>query len=68
MICVGLIGNGKISDTHKEAYARMDGVSLEVYCDANPANLVGIEGARSSRERGSSCKLTPQNTRGLCYG
>lgn len=46
MIRVGLIGNGKISDTHKEAYARMENVSLEVYCDANPANLKGIEGAR----------------------
>jgi len=46
MIRVGLIGNGKISDTHKEAYARMENVSLEVYCDANPNNLKGIEGAR----------------------
>ena len=47
MIHVGLIGNGKISDTHKEAYARMEDVSLEVYCDANPENLKGIEGART---------------------
>ena len=47
MIRVGLIGNGKISDTHKAAYARMPEVSLEVYCDANPENLKNLGDART---------------------
>lgn len=47
MMHVGLIGNGKISNAHKEAYARTPEVSLEVYCDANPNNLRGRDDARA---------------------
>ena len=47
MIRVGLIGNGKISADHKQAYSQMENVSLEAYCDANPENLKGIEDART---------------------
>lgn len=47
MLKVGLIGNGKISDVHKEAYRLNPDVSLEVYCDANPNNLQGLGDART---------------------
>ncbi len=47
MLRVGLIGNGKISDAHKEAYSLNPDVSLEVYCDANPNNLQGLGDART---------------------
>lgn len=46
MVRVGLIGNGKISGTHKKAYAQLEDVSLEVYCDSNPNNLKDLTGVR----------------------
>lgn len=44
MIKVGLIGNGGIAAPHKAAYAKLDGIALEAYCDALSANLEGLEG------------------------
>lgn len=48
MIRIGMIGNGNISNQHKKAIAQIisEGgqVSLDVYCDANPATLKGLPG------------------------
>ena len=48
MLKVGLIGNGSISNRHKNVYAQMakeGGLAVvEAYCDVVPENLKGLEG------------------------